>query len=1066
MSMLEDTYSENAVNIYKKLYLIKDKDDIPIETIEECHLRVTNALGLTNRHKKALDEQAIRVNTPCMANAGCNDDECYAACFILDLEDSMDSIIESWTIAPKIYKAGGGCGFPFSNLREKEAYVGSGGYASGPLSYMQVIQTQSETVKSGGRNRRAANKVDFRYNHPDILEFINCKQNKKDFKAFNLSVLVDNDFFVLLDLDTYVDLISPKDGSVINSIRASEIWEAIIDNAWETADPGLMFYDRINQDNPFPSINSIVCSNPCQPADALLLDKDRLRRIDDPNAQSWQSWCTGEKDVYKVKTNIGLEFRCTKDHEIIMYDESKMPAIESKGKKIKHPFDYVPPFIKTKKNSKEIVRGFLFGDGFSCGGGYGVSVKIDFDKENAIVELLKKYGMYEQSNSYLYINKDKLMMVMDCSFIGTSTLEKELPLDIMQGPKNKVSNFLRGLFEANGSCNINGQISFKTISHKLAKQVQLLLLSFGIHASISTNDPTKVDWPNGTYTSKESYNVQVSPSYGDIFKQSIGFVSKYKNEKIKKTASKTKSKIIVTDIEYVGKEMVWDYRMKTPPHHNFCQGAILANCGEIVGPPWTVCMLAHINLNKCLDKATNTFNWKKLKEYIHIASDFLNQMINKSPYPHQYFKDRMMQDRPIGIGIMGFADILYKMGIPYDSKKARDFLEEIQCEITKTAYEYAIDNVGRFGKVTIPKKDEDHFREILTRFNVSPYYIERAIEGGIANSTVTTIAPTGSTSISADCSYAFEPQFALVFEKYLADTDETWHFVNPIFEKACTEHVIDVDLYLDDIKNNNGSIRGLDVFPKQIQDVFVTAHDISWEDRLEMQAAAQHGTTMSISSTINLPESATKEDISNIYKTAWKKGLKGVTVYRDGCLDEQPISFGSKKEKSEEMPMSVELRSKLERPDVLHGTTTKLKTGSGTLYLTVNHYEGEPFEVFATIGKGGKSIAAKAEAIGRMVSLALRSGVSIDEIVRQLEGIGGDYQIFQNGGLVKSIPDAIAKVLQTYSETKGKEFIHIKPVTVGEMKEKICPSCGQPTFVKDGACRGGRCVSCGFSNCQ
>jgi ribonucleoside-diphosphate reductase alpha chain len=243
------------------------------------------------------------------------------------------------------------------------------------------------------------------------------------------------------------------------------------------------------------------------------------------------------------------------------------------------------------------------------------------------------------------------------------------------------------------------------------------------------------------------------------------------------------------------------------------------------------------------------------------------------------------------------------------------------------------------------------------------------------------------------------------------------------------------------------SERHSEYYDQEIANIFVVAHDIAPSDRINLQAAAQKYITMAISSTVNLPKESTIEDIEKIYKLAHSKQLKGITVYRDGCLEDQPVNFGKK----------VKIENKEERPDILNGFTRKIKTGSGHLYLTINELDNKPFEVFATIGKSGRTVSAKAEAIGRLVSLLLRSGASVNEIVKQLEGIGGDYPIFQKGGLIKSIPDAIALVLKDkYLVQKIDTYI----------QGDICVQCGKPTLVKMSGCKSGICTECGYSSCS
>lgn len=779
-------YSENAQKVYERLYLQKDEEDQPIEDIETCNARVANYIAKNPTEEKEfyklLQHQIFRPNTPTMCNAGVNPRHSLAACFVLGLEDSMESIIEMWNSVARIYEGGGGAGIPITNLREENAPIGTGGFASGPVSYTKVIQAISDQVKSGGRKRRAANLLSFWYRHPDIMKLISLKDSNNDFSAMNVSVLADDQFMQGIEnSDHHTSLVSPNKKGSSSFIRTNDIWKAIIEQAWKTGDPGMLFYDTINRYNPLPSLGSILTGNPCS---------------------------------------------------------------------------------------------------------------------------------------------------------------------------------------------------------------------------------------------------------------------------------------------------------------------------EVVLQPWSACILGHINLNTILDhdplgERLPTINWPLYESFIEIAVRFLNRIIDASSFPNKKFKQMMDKTRPIGLGMMGFADILYKMRVPYNSQKAIHIFDALTNRLTVEAWvssQRLAEDEGIC--IEVPKEDEEHFLALQEYYGIDHPSTK------IANSTVTCLAPTGSTAISADCSFSFEPHFAVTFDKYLEDTKEVWTFANQEFKNACKDEGIELTKdIIERIKNNKGSIQGMDdLFSQELQSIFITAHDIDWKSRIDMQAAGQNNITMAISSTVNLSESATVEDIADVYKYAWEQELKGITVYRDGCKDDQPINFGKKKvEVAENINATVEIQQPQERPIELQGRTRKVQTGSGTLYLTINEMNGVPFEVFATLGKSGRSAAAKAEAVGRLVSLAFRSGVSVRDVVRQLEGIGGDYQIFQEGGLVKSIPDAVAKALTemylnkensiqlNYYEykndgelekTKTEEFKtkldnikqHVGPGGTHHSGE-VCPHCGNYTLKRDIGCRGGICVSCGYSNC-
>jgi ribonucleoside-diphosphate reductase alpha chain len=321
------------------------------------------------------------------------------------------------------------------------------------------------------------------------------------------------------------------------------------------------------------------------------------------------------------------------------------------------------------------------------------------------------------------------------------------------------------------------------------------------------------------------------------------------------------------------------------------------------------------------------------------------------------------------------------------------------------------------------------------------------------NATCTTIAPTGTLSIIAGCSSGIEPLFALSFVRNVMDNDKLLE-VNPYFEEVANDRRFYSRELMDEIAKR-GSIKKIKQIPKDVRKVYVTAHDVSPEWHIRMQAAFQKYTDNAVSKTVNLPHDATVDDVMKVYNLAYELSCKGVTIYRDGSKENQVLSFSEKEKLGNKF-----LRAVKERPETLDGFTTKIKTGYGHLYVTVTEYDEKPFEVFATIGKSGKSTTAKTEAIGRLASLALRSGVKVDDIVDQLKGISGEHPVFQNGGLVLSIPDAIARVLEKRYLTGNAANANHK--TQYSLMGEKCPECGQTVSFEEGCIL---CHFCGFNKC-
>jgi ribonucleoside-diphosphate reductase alpha chain len=435
------------------------------------------------------------------------------------------------------------------------------------------------------------------------------------------------------------------------------------------------------------------------------------------------------------------------------------------------------------------------------------------------------------------------------------------------------------------------------------------------------------------------------------------------------------------------------------------QGPIRATnpCGEQPLHDYESCNLGSINVSNYYLKADKDhFDWNRFKDTIHLSIRFLDDVIDANIYPLKELDEMAKSNRRIGLGIMGFADLLLKRGVKYDTDEAREFGKKI---------------------VKFLKKEATKASENLAKEKGSFPNVEKSIYKGkkMRNATVLTIAPTGTISRLAGCSSSIEPIFA--YETISKIIDSEIRDLHPIYQ--------------DWLKDHEG---------EPTPDYFVTAADIAPEDHVRMQAVFQESVDSAVSKTINFPYEATEEDIATAYRLAFDMGVKGITVYRDGCRAHQVLNKVHPNGNGGPKPQL--------RPDALPSTTHKISTGLGRLYITISYFDDEPFEVFCSIGKSGYSTMADAEAIGRLTSLALRSGIKADDIVSQLKGIGGAEPTFHNGALVQSIPDAIAQVLE---QTHGVEKAGGKK----DMNSVNCPVCG--TTMHDEKCP--LCPSCGWTKC-
>lgn len=712
--------SKTAMEILKKRYLKKDEDGNVIESPDDMFSRVADFVASTEKTQvekefytdcffHIMSSLKFLPNSPTLMNAGRKNGQ-LSACFVLPVTDTMEGIFDAIKNTAIIHKTGGGTGFSFSSLRPKNSRVGStGGVASGPVSFMKIFNTATEQVKQGG-TRRGANMGVLRVDHPDILEFISCKDIEGEFNNFNISVGITEEFMQAVNSDSHYNLYDPRNGKAVKKVKAYLIFDKIVRSAWAKGDPGVLFLDTINKRNQLKQLGNIEATNPC---------------------------------------------------------------------------------------------------------------------------------------------------------------------------------------------------------------------------------------------------------------------------------------------------------------------------GEVCLLPYESCNLGSINLKEMV--IDNALSEIELIETTKTAIRFLDNIIDVTRHPLPEIEKIVTGNRKIGLGVMGFADMLYKLNIPYGSEKSFKIAEKVMRIISDIADETSIKLAEEKG--------------VFPNFDKSEFKTKRR------NATLTSIAPTGTLSMIAGCSSGIEPNFGIMYKKTVMDND-TFYVTNSVFNQYLVDNNITLSKEEKEKIADTGSIQEIDVISDEFKKIFVVSQDLHYKSHVYMQAAFQKYVDNSVSKTINFPNSATKDDISEAYKLAYETECKGITIYRDGCRQEQVINFDKPKEKT------IENKTAKERPETITGKTNRMKTGYGNLYVTVNEIEGKPFEVFATIGKSGRSTTAKAEAIGRLVSLALRHDVPVEEIVKQLKGIGGEYPVFQEGGLVLSIPDGISRVLEAnYVRKNG----HVRTPTMTG-----CPDCGNKLEYASGCVH---CISCGYSKC-
>ncbi len=789
-SWVKANLTPNARVVLGKRYL-KQVNGKVAETAEDMIYRVASVVaeieetqyGKGKQETQALAKEFYTMmanlefmpNSPTLMNAG-RDLGQLSACFVLPIEDTMEKIFDAIKNAAIIHKSGGGTGFSFSRLRPKNSMVRStGGVASGPISFMKVFNSATEAVKQGG-TRRGANMGILRVDHPDIIDFIQCKEDNKEITNFNISVGITEEFMLAVREERPYDLIDPHTGSAVGQLSAPEIFNKIVDHAWQNGEPGIVFLDRLNQGNPTPLLGEIEATNPC-----------------------------GEQPL--------------------------------------------------------------------------------------------------------------------------------LP---------------------NEACNL-GSINLKLMV-----------------------------------------------------------------------------------IEKEGKMVI---------------------------------------------------NWERLSQVTRLSVRFLDNVIDANQYPLPIIDEVVKGNRKIGLGVMGFADMLILLQTSYATEEAVEYAEKVMKFIQTEA-----------------RIESQRLAEERGTF---PNY-EGSIYDGVMklrNATLTTIAPTGTISMICAASSGVEPLFAVAYTKTVMDGTALVE-VNPLFEAFAKEF----GFYSQELTQKiaeMGTVLGLAEVPNWVQEVFTTAQEIAPEWHIRIQAAFQKYTDNAVSKTINFAHSATREEIAEAYRLADELNCKGLTVYRDGSREEQVLSTGTSAKQSQDekrvegkdplaieqvipkMPFIPEANTVVPRPrpTTTIGVTEKIKIGCGNLYVSVNADEKGICEVFTNTGRAG-GCSSQSEATARLISTALRSGLSVDAITEQIKGIRCPACMRREGVNVTSCPDAIARVIKKYNDV-GINFANVEMSTqqkvpaakktdvIGQRKsepekaavkkpradvapENACPECGMAINHESGCVV---CTHCGYSKC-
>lgn len=1046
--------------------------------------------------------------------------------------DSRQSIIDTLGNMVEIMSRGGGVGINLSTLRPRLAYVeGVNGRSSGSVSWGGLFSFATGLVEQGG-SRRGALMLILDDWHPDILEFIRAKRDMGAITNANISVAVSHKFMEAVENDLDWELVFPDtsdpdydalwDGNlkrwrdehnkpvkVFQTIRAREMWNTITESAWMSAEPGVVFLERMNDESNSWYFEDLVSTNPCVTGDTListdkgLIRADELwvdgselnvvvdsRMGDEQFVPASHVFATGVKPVYRLQTHEGYEVRVTADHRVLTDNRGWVEAQDLTPQDRIRVVDREGGFGTEGSLELGRVLGWLVGDGTVKSDRAVLSFFGD-DKEevapllrDAVTRSIRpSVSEREYAVSVLEVTDRDEARVQSTRLLelaeeyGLTHDKLQVPTQIAKASREAQQGFLQALFTADGHVEMSDKsrdaVVLTSKSMQLLQGVQRLLANFGIFSRIYTNrkPERKAILPDGrggqaAYECEAHHDLRISGPSMRAFSDEIGFLLSRKQEKLDallgrysrgpyKESFTARFKGLVPD----GEELVFD--LNVPGLHAFAaNGLVVHNCGEQPLPGWGVCNLGHINLSRFttgpIGKAE--VDWEALKRAVHGGVRFLDNVIDITPYFFPENERVQKAERRIGMGTLGLGEMLIRLGLRYGDEEAVQFIDKLYEFIATEAYLASVELAKEKG--AFPKFDADKYLQSGFMKRMPKRVRDAVTKHGIRNVCLLTQAPTGSTGTMIGTSTGIEPYYSWTYWR------NSRLGLREVNERIVQEY----------FKENPDIEPSVDSLPPY----FITSMQLTPKEHIRVQAAIQRWTDSSISKTANAPNDYTVEQTRELYEYAYREGCKGVTIYRDGSRDQQVLSTTIDDEKEpEETDSKTEVSYATEapqngvvsrkpfrkRPHKLTGSTYEWPTPLGKAFITVNEHGDDPVEVFLNIGKAGSDVAAMSEALGRLTTLFLKYAdmESADEkvatLVKHLQDIGGSNSVGFGQNRVSSVPDAIAKTLGHHMEEKHTDF----KLTIHVRGFDLCPQCGQATLRKEEGCY--NCTSCGYSKC-
>jgi ribonucleoside-diphosphate reductase alpha chain len=1199
----------NAQKVISKRYSLKDLNGDALETWADIVRRVVGHVSRAETDSVKRDffydsmtevmlNREFVPNTPCLVNAGKPFGQ-LAACFVLNVPDSIQGIMQHAEDVAIIHQTGGGTGMTYEFLRPAGSMVNSTrGVASGPVSFMNIVNQTTEVVKQGGV-RRGANMGILNIKHPDILRFIHAKNDQHSLTNFNISVTVTDDFMnavdekvwfqtefdgepwtqAVFDSVTGSDYVVYRrpDGSTAafadrlafeNSdlsdctieeppapgmVYAPDIWNRIIASAHKYAEPGIIFIDEVNRHNHLmSSMGRIYACNPCVTADTLVYTDEGLITMgelyktqkdfeavvdarygfENTFHVSSKAFKTGVKKVFKLLTKEGYSLRATADHKI-MTPNGYVPLGELKrGDKV-HILNRKGGFGVKGSLKLGKTLGWLVGDGH-FNSSMKTAVLSFFGEEQSLAEefavtvnelvaplTVGDKGYYPiaaqpvKGREETRINSQRLYKIF--AAYGLTENKLQVPEIVYKGSESMQRGFLQALFSADGTVSGNLEkglsVRLTSVSSELLEGVQRLLLNFGIASKIYRNrrDASMRMLPDGKGAMKE-YSCQayhelcVSKQNIHGFTEEIGFLQNAKQEKLGNFLQDSKRglynesfTVSVKDIVADGEEEVFDITVPGP-HSFVANGIVISNCGEQQLHFNNSCNLGSIDVAKFYKKvgdgtnADECIDWARLARTTHLCTQFLDNVVDAGHFPLPEIDDVVKRTRPVGLGIMGFADLCLDLKVTYGEQDSMELMEKVMGFIRRESWLASL----RLGaeKGVFPELEPN--REAYAEFLYEEIGIPRDMPLTPRNYEVTTIAPTGTISLVAETSSGIEPNFSWAYVR--RDTLGERHYVHTLAAQALG---IEVDQTDEDSIREAAEyvVENMDKLPPY----FISAMDITSHQHVQVLAAAQKHVDNSISKTCNGANDDTVESVDKLYRMAKDLGCKAVSYYRDGSREGQVLTSikaeGKKAETPTEtitttietdfMPEVVEVVSdapkqsetkqktatvkRFDRPRELTGATWRIPFDERNLYVTVNHDSANILEVFAT--------GPISEGVGLLASKMLRGGFEVKEVARSLNKVTGTHAVWFNERLLTSPEQAVAECLlltdrrlknmpaseRAISKNAAAQFVGAAQTADSQRQTSMsnligeCPECKGQLEHASGC---DFCRDCGYSKCK